>query len=299
MVEAVKQAMGDGRAFGVRLSYAVEREPLGTGGGVRNAVDLVAGLVVVLNGDVLTDMDLAAMLRFHRDRRSAASIYLTRVPDPTAYGLVEVDAAGRIQRFIEKPDPAQVTTDTINAGAYVLDRDLLARIPSDRAVSIEREFFPGLLRDSIPFFGWVADHYWLDIGSPAKYRQGQLDLLGGRVATTVSPPGRRDAGVWRADGVEVDPGGHVTAPAVIGAGSRLEAGSRVGPTAVLGERCAIGRDAVVSGAILWEEVTVAPGARLHDCIVGAGARVGARAEVGPGVVVESRASVPDGARLRA
>lgn len=297
MVEDVERAMGDGREHGVRLSYAVEVEPLGTGGGVRHAVEPVRGLVVVLNGDVLTDMDLGAMLRFHRERRASATISLTRVPDPTAYGLAEVDATGRIQRFIEKPDPAQVSTDTINAGAYALERDLIERIPTGRMTSIEREFFPGLLRDGIAFYGWVADHYWLDIGSPAKYRQGQLDLLAGRVGTTVAPPGARHDGRWLAEGVLVAPGATVADPAVIGARSRLEPGCRVGPSSVLGERCAVGPGAAVAGAILWEDVSVGARARLRDCIVGAGARIGADAEVGPGVVVESGASVPDGGRL--
>ena len=180
MVDAVRATMGDGAAWGVRLSYAVEDEPLGTAGGVRHAVDVADGRVLVLNGDILTDADLGAMLAFHEARGSAATLYLTRVPDPTAFGLVELGEGGRIRRFIEKPDPSQVTTDTVNAGIYVLDGRLLARIPRGRAVSIEREFFPGLLEDRLPFFGWVAEHYWLDIGSPAKYRQGALDLLRSR-----------------------------------------------------------------------------------------------------------------------
>jgi mannose-1-phosphate guanylyltransferase len=298
MVDAVERAMGDGRRWDVELRYAVEREPLGTGGGVRNAAHLAAELVVVLNGDVLTDLDLTAMLRFHRERRSVATIYLTRVADPTAYGLVELEADGRVRRFVEKPGPGEVTTDTINAGAYALDRSLLARIPTDRAVSIEREFFPALLHDRLPFHGWVADHYWLDIGSPAKYRQGQLDLLAGRVATDLTPPGFRVDGRWLDAGVELDPSAIVAPPAVIGAGSRLGPGSRVGPATVLGERCVVGAEAAVAGAVLWEDVSVGAGARLVDCIVGAGARIGARARVGAGVVLESGAVVDEGASLQ-
>ncbi len=229
MVEAVRAAMGDGAAWGVRLSYVVEEEPLGTAGGVRNAADRVADLVLVLNGDILTDADLSAMLAFHRARGAAASIYLTRVPDPTAYGLVELADGGAIRRFLEKPDPAQVTTDTVNAGAYLLDRSLLDRIPTGRAVSIEREFFPGLLTDRMPFFGWVSGAYWLDIGNPAKYRQGQLDLLAGRVATALAPAGACGDGRFIAERVVVEPGATVTGPAVVGAGCRLAAGAARGP----------------------------------------------------------------------
>jgi mannose-1-phosphate guanylyltransferase len=296
MVDEVRRALGDGAAHGVRLRYAVETEPLGTGGGVRNAIDLAGGLVLVLNGDILTDIDLSALLSFHEERRASATIDLFPVPDPTPYGLVELGEAGRVLRFIEKPDPAQVTTNTINAGVYVLERGLLARIPEGRTVSIEREFFPGLLADGIPFYGWVGHHYWLDIGSPAKYRQAQLDLMAGKVSTEVrfsSGAGR----CWIADDVTLAPTAEISEPSVIGAGSRLEAGSRVGPEAVLGERCVVGRGASVTGAILWDRVSVGDGAVVRDCVVGAGARIGRGAYVGPGVVIEGDGVVPDQARL--
>ncbi len=294
MVDEVRGAMGDGAAWGVRLCYAVEAEPLGTGGGVRNAIDLVGGLVVVLNGDVLTDADLGAMLRFHADRGAAATIYLYPVPDPTPYGLVELGVGGRVLRFVEKPDPAQITTNTINAGIYVLDRDLLARIDTGRAVSIEREFFPGLLKDAVPFFGWVPDHYWLDIGSPAKYRQAQLDLMAGRLVTGIAPVAR-SAG--QGESVVAALAATVVEPSVIGARTRLARGCRVGPQAVLGEDCVVGPGAVVEGAILWDRVEVEADAVLRDCIAGTGARIGAGAVVEAGAVLAAGAQVPDGARL--
>jgi mannose-1-phosphate guanylyltransferase len=331
MVEAVRHAMGDGADWGVRLRYAVETEPLGTGGGVRNAVDLMGeppptagradmeigpsgargepepkarradtemgpsrarlgGLVVVLNGDVLTDADLGAMLRFHAERRARATIYLVPVPDPTPYGLVELEADGRVRRFTEKPDPSQITTNTINAGFYIIDRALVARMPAGRVVSIEREFFPGLLADAVPFFGWVGEHYWLDIGSPAKYRQGQLDLLAGTLRAPVAP-------AFAAARPSSEEGGRVMSPSVIGAGSRLAPGSRVGPRSVLGRACAVGPDAVVEGSMLWDRVDVGAGAVLRDCIVASGVRIGAGAVVGPGVVLADGAVVPEAAVL--
>ena len=297
MVDEVRRAMGDGAAWGVRLRYAVETEPLGTGGGVRNAIDLVGGLVVVLNGDVLTDADLGAMLGFHTEREAAATIYLFPVPDPTPYGLVELGAAGRVLRFIEKPDPAEIRTNTINAGIYVIERALLARIPTGRGVSIEREFFPGLLADGVPCFGWVGDHYWLDIGSAAKYRQAQLDLMRGKVTARIGPAATGGHGI--AAGVDAAPTAAIVGPAVIGAGTRLAQDCRVGPEAVLGEACVVGAGAVIEGALLWERVDVGAGAVLRDCIVGAGARIGAGAVVGPGVVLAAGAAVADRARLSA
>ena len=297
MVDEVKRAMGDGSRYGVRLAYAVEVEPLGTGGGVRNAADLVDGLVVVLNGDVLTDIDLGAMLRFHRERGSAATIYLTRVADPRAYGLVELGDAGRVARFLEKPDPTLITTDTINAGVYALDRALLERIPTGRPVSIEREFFPALLEDRIPFHGWVAENYWLDIGSPAKYLQGQLDLLAGRVGSRVAS--LVTAAADARAGVDIDAAARVDAPVVLGARCQIAAGARVGPAAVLGDGCVVGAGAIVERTVLWEDVSVGAGARLGDCVVGAGARIGARARIDAGAVVESGGVVPDGAHVSA
>jgi NDP-sugar pyrophosphorylase family protein len=298
MVDEVRRTLADGAAYGVKLRYAVEVEPLGTAGGVRNAMDLVGGLVLVLNGDVLTDADLSAMLGFHAARGAVATIDLFPVPDPRAYGLVETGPAGRVLRFIEKPEPSEVTTDTINAGIYLLERELLARIPEDKPSSIEREFFPGLLADGLPFFGWVGRHYWLDIGSPAKYRQAQQDLMAGMVETTARQPPDA-AGRAIAAEVAVAPTATITGPCVIGAGSRLEPGCRVGPGTVLGEGCVVGQGATVSGAILWSGVSVGGDAILRDCIIGAGARLGVAAQVGPGVVIEAGRVVPDHAHLDA
>jgi NDP-sugar pyrophosphorylase family protein len=298
LVDEVRRIMGDGSAHGVRLRYAVETDPLGTAGGIRNAVDLVRELVVVLNGDILADPDLTAMLAFHAARGSHASLYLTRVPDPSQYGLVELEADGRIRSFIEKPPPGRATVDTVNAGVYVLRREVVAAIPTGRAVSIERETFPGLLGDRVPFYGWVSENYWLDIGNPAKYRQGQLDLMAGRVTTDVAPPGRAPGdGLRVAPGARVATGATLTAPCVIGPGTRVEAGARVGPNAVLGADCVVGAGARLEGAILWDGVTVGPGAVLQDCIVGARVRIGANAQLGFTAVVEGDTAVPAGARL--
>jgi mannose-1-phosphate guanylyltransferase len=247
----------------------------------------------VLNGDILTDADVGEMLRFHEARGAAATIYLFPVDDPRPYGLVELGEAGRVLRFIEKPDPAQITTNTINAGIYLLDRALLSRIPTDRPVSIEREFFPGLLADGVPFYGWVSRAYWLDIGSPAKYRQAQLDLLVGKVATRLAPAD----GARIAVEARVAPGATVAPPCVIGRDSRVERGARVGPHAVLGEQCVVDADARVEGSVLWDRVTVGPGAVLRDCVVGMGARIGARAVVEPGAVLAADAVVPDQGRV--
>lgn len=287
-VDDVRAALGDGRELGVALRYVVEDEPLGTGGGVRHAADLAAGTVFVLNGDILTDADLTAMGRFHEARGSRSTIFLTRVSDPRQYGLVETAADGRVERFREKPGPAEaVTTDTVNAGIYLLDAALLARIPPGRVVSIEREFFPSLIADGVPVFGWAADAYWRDIGSLAAYRTAQLDLLAGRVGTVLAPPGRREAGSWVEPGGRVAGGARIEPPCALAAGVEIEAGARVGPLAVLGPGTRVEREARVEGAVLWERVRVGRGAVLRECVVGADVVVAPGAIVGPGTVVES------------
>ena len=298
-VDDVKQALGEAEHLGVKLRYVVETEPLGTGGGVRNAADLARGTVFVLNGDVLADADLTAMRRFHESRGSRTTIYLTRVADPRAYGLVELDGDGRLQRFREKPAAGEsITTDTINAGVYLIDAALLARIPAGRAVSIEREFFPALIADGIPCYGWIADTYWRDIGSPAAYRAAQLDMLDGRVRTALPPPGREArAGVWMGEGVEVAAGATIAAPAVIGDGTRLAAGATVGARSVVGRHCRIGPGARVSEAILWERVSLGAHAVASGCVLADDVRIGDRAQVGAGVVLEAGAVVAERSTL--
>jgi NDP-sugar pyrophosphorylase family protein len=292
-VDDVRQALGDGAALGVRLRYVVEREPLGTGGGIRNAAELTEGTVVVLNGDVLTDADVSAMRRFHEARGSRATLYLERVADPRPYGLVELSADGRIRAFREKPaSPEEITADTINAGIYMIDTALLPRIARGRPVSVEREFFPALVTDGIPTFGWIADAYWRDIGSPAAYRAAQMDLLAGRVRTALVPEGEDHAGVWLGRGARVDRTARLAAPAVIGAGAAIEAGAQVGPGAVIGAGATIGAGARVEAAVVWDGVFVGAGAVLRECVVGARARIGAGVAVRAGAVVASDEEIP-------
>jgi len=296
-VADVRAALGDAEHLGVKLRYVVEHEPLGTGGGVRNASDLLSGTLFVLNGDILTDADLTAMRKRHEERGSRTTIFLQSVSDPRQYGLVESDPSGRLQRFREKPtDDSEITTDTINAGIYLIDADLLRRISPDRPSSIEREFFPGLIGDGIPCYGWCPTAYWRDIGNPSAYRAAQMDLLHGRVGIPLSPPGKQVDGSWVGN-ISVAPEARIVAPSVVGVGATLGPRCRVGPGAVVGDGVRIGADARIEGAVVWERVDIGAGAVLRDCVVGADARIGAHAHVGPEVVLESGAVVADRATL--
>jgi mannose-1-phosphate guanylyltransferase len=297
-VDDVRRAM-DGQTLGVRLRYVVEPEPLGTGGGVRHAADLAGGHIFVLNGDVLTDADLTAMRCFHERQGARITILLHPVDDPRQFGLVETDAGGRIRRFREKPGPHEpLATNTINAGVYIIEAQLLQRMPAGRAMSIEREFFPAVIADGIPCAGWCPSAYWRDIGSPAAYRAAQMDLLDARVRTPLPPPGERRAGAWVGAECRPDPSARLSPPAVVGDHVRIAAGAQVGPHAVIGAGCRIGPGARIEGTVLWERVEIGGGAVVRDCVIGADARIGAHASLEAGVVLESGAVIVEHARLR-
>ena len=295
--EAIRTIMARERLGEVRLRDVVERNPLGTAGGVRNAADLVDRRVVVLNGDVLTDLDLTAMLRAHEARGAAATIYLTPVENPTAYGLVELGPDGRVHRFLEKPGWEEVTTNTVNAGVYVLERELLDWIPKGEAYSMEREFFPLLLERGVAFYGFVSPGYWLDIGTPAKYFQAQQDLLARRFRAPVEPAGHEGPAGWIHSTATVAPSARIRGPVVIGPECHIEATAVVGPSVVLGAECRIGAGAVIDTSVLWEDVDVGAAARLTGCLVGRSVSIGAHARVTPGAVLGDGSRLGDYSRL--
>src|SRR5689334_10894814 len=176
----IEEIFGDGSDIGLGIQYVVEPEPLGTAGAVRYAGESLNESVVVFNGDVLTEIDLQAVIALHRERRAKATIVLTPVENPSAYGLVEIDDRSNVLRFLEKPDPHQITTDTINAGIYVLEPDTFERIPSEQPWSIERSFFPSLIERRETFVAYVYRGYWIDIGTPEKYMQVHRDIMARR-----------------------------------------------------------------------------------------------------------------------
>ena len=171
--------LGDGRSRGLRLRWVHEDRPLGTGGAVKNAQSRIKETTLVLNGDILHTLDVSAFLRFHRRVRADLSIALTRVKDPTLYGLVETDPSGRVRRFLEKPSWDEIVTNAINAGAYLFEPSVVARIPPGVNYSLERSLFPHMLEDGARLFGYVSRGYWMDIGTVEKYLQVHIDILGG------------------------------------------------------------------------------------------------------------------------
>jgi mannose-1-phosphate guanylyltransferase len=281
--DRVRAVFGDGAALGKRIRYAVEETPLGTGGAVKNAEPWLDDTTIVFNGDVLTDVDLPAVVDLHRRTRSAATLVLAPVPNPAAYGLVETDPDGRVRRFVEKPDPSQITTDTINAGIYVLDTTTLGLMPPAVNHSIERAFFPALLARGDRVVAHVHRGYWIDIGTPEKYLQVHRDILGGRFLVALD--GRQQAGGHVHREAMVDEGALLEPPFYIGPRCQVPAGARVGAGAVLTAGVSLAPGAHVADSVLWEGARVGRDARVQGALLGRDVELGERAAVGPGAVL--------------
>ena len=295
--ERVRSVFGDGAADGFSIRYAVEDSPLGTGGAVRNALDQLDERTLVLNGDVLTDVDLAAVLANHEALGAAATLVLTPVPNPSAYGLVETDADGRVRRFLEKPDPSQITTDTINAGIYILETRVLDLIPPAQSQSIERAFFPALLARGDLVRAHVHRGYWIDIGTPEKYRQVQTDILNGRFPVALQ--GQRGPAGWIHPKARVAPKARLVGPVYLGPGVVVEAESVVGPETVLVSDIVVGPGASVAQSVLWAGCRVGAHGRVVQALLGPGVQVADHARLrgailGEGTVVSSYSCLEDG-----
>lgn len=279
MSESVREVLGDIYA-GMRLRYVFESEPLGTAGPVRLAADegVLEERLLVLNGDVLTDMDLTAEIAFHEEKGALATLALIAVDDTASYGVVPTSDDGQVEAFLEKSE-GPAPTNRVNAGAYVLERSVVDRIEPGRAVSFEREVFPALVGEGL--YGWHAEGYWIDIGTPERYLEATWDLLAGRVESSL--PERDETGSL------------VYEPA-------LTSGAHVGPQAVVGRHNSVGSDAQVERSVLFDDVVVGADASVRESIVGEGARIGAgarleRAVVGRGAQIPDGEQVEPGARV--
>jgi mannose-1-phosphate guanylyltransferase len=280
MSDAVRRVLGD-IYDGMRLRYVVEEEPLGTAGPVRLAYDegLLEERVLVLNGDVLTDIDLTAELAQHERTEALATLALHPVDDTSSYGVVPTAADGAVEAFIEKGG-GDAPTNRINAGAYVIERSVAESIPAGRAVSFEREVFPSMVGDGL--YGYEAAGYWIDIGTPERYLEATWDLLAGRVASTLPPRDETGSLVYE---------------------NCLLSGAHVGPQSVLGRHCSVGTDARVERSVLHERVHVGADAAVVASVLAERVRVGERARIGPGAmvgagaVVEPDAVVAEGGRI--
>lgn len=287
LAEVFEPYFGDGSSLGLHLEYVTEEEPLGTGGAIRNVASrLHSGPdapVLVFNGDILTGLDIQALVRTHRTTGADVSLHLTRVEDPRAFGLVPTDATGRVTAFLEKPQtPEEIVTDQINAGAYVFRRSVIDTIPAGRPVSVERETFPDLLATGAHLQGMVDSTYWLDLGTPQAFVRGSADLVLGR-APSPAVPGRC--------------GDRLVLPtATVAPDAKLTGGTVVGEGAHIGEGARITGSAILAGAV------IEPGAVITDSLIGARARIGERsilegAVIGDGALIGPDNELREGVRV--
>jgi mannose-1-phosphate guanylyltransferase len=303
--DAFIDAYPGGSIAGVRLSYAVETTPLDTAGAIRFAAR-DAGIdqtFVVVNGDVLTDSDIAGLVAFHRERGAEATISLTPVDDPSAFGVVPTDPDGRVRAFIEKPPRDEAPTNLINAGTYVFEPSVLDRIPGgDVRVSIERETFPALV-EAGTLFAQGSEAYWLDTGTPDAYLRAHRDLLLGRRTGPPSPGAQLDPaigpGVWRIGEVEVSEA--AVTRSLLGRGAAIATGARV-EESVIGAGAVVEDGASVVGSVLLPGARVASKASVDGSVIGPDAIVGQRcvihalSVIGAGAVTAS-GTVIDGERV--
>jgi len=289
--DKIADLLGDGSDFGVNLTYVTEPHPMGTGGAYRFAAETLRETVVVLNGDILTNIDISRLIDFHRDRSATATLALATVEDPTAYGLVETDKEENILRFLEKPKSNSIKPDgvnTINAGIYILEPSILDLIPEGEARSFEYDVFPAILDRKLPFFGYVmAGTYWRDLGNPKSYLEAHHDFFDRKIGTFAID---RDTTSDIATVASID------ISSVIGPGCVIKPGARI-IRSVIGPGVHIEEKAVIEGSVIWPHTRISAAAEIQDAVIGRSCYVGRNVAVTPGTVLGDKASIPDYSRV--
>jgi NDP-sugar pyrophosphorylase family protein len=300
----IKAALGDGRKYGVKLYYSHETHPLGTAGAVKNAEKYFDNdPLLIFNGDILTDINLTQVIAFHKKNKARATLTLTRVADPTAYGLIITDKHGIVKSFVEKPSWEQVanfakigSADTINAGIYIIDPKVFRSVPAETEYSFERQLFPGLLAKGELVCGYVSDRYWIDIGKPAQYRQAHEAILRNEVAVRVYGA-RQDNRYWIGDHVRIAKSARLVGPSLIGQRVAIGEECRIKDYTVLGDRVQVGNETVIANTIIWERTRVGSHVSLEGCIVGYGCLIEDNVTIGQGVVLADGSVVKRGSLL--
>jgi len=285
----IEDLLKDGADYGVWIRYAVEGTPLGTGGAFKNAEEHIDSTTVVFNGDVLTGLELGAVIARHRQRKAVATIVLTPVENPSAYGLVETDADGWIQRFIEKPGPDEITCNTINAGVYVLEPSVLSYMPKGEPYSFERGLFPTLLEHKQPMLAYIMDRYWIDIGTPQKYLEVHRDILAEKFKSKRIPASALERTTLPSSAL-VDSKSIIDQDVTIRDNVLIE-------NSVIGRNCKIAEGVHIVDSVIWSGNTIDTGARISGSIIGKGCFIGSSAQLRPGVVLGDKTVVTDFSQL--
>ncbi len=288
----IEEVFGSGESMGVRLRYVVEPSPLGTGGAIRFAAQGATETLVVFNGDVMTSIDVNMVIAVHRERRAKATIVLTPVGNPRAYGLVETAPDGAVRRFLEKPKADEITCDTINAGIYVLEPDTFDRIPPNVAYSIERAYFPSLIERGEPFFAYIDPGYWIDIGTPEKYMQVHRDMFDGRFNGGRFATADRSKPIVAPD-ARIEQGARLEAPCFVDSGAHVKAGAVVGQYAVIGRGAVLEEEAEVRNSIIWPNTRLGQHAEIDGAILARNCHVGRNVTLRAPVVLGDKTVLTD------
>jgi mannose-1-phosphate guanylyltransferase len=293
MPQAIVDYFGDGSRLDMKITYVIEETPLGTAGAIKNVEQHITGRFFVLNGDILTSLDLDAMLRFHEEKGGIGTLHLIPVEDPSAFGCVVHDADGLVSAFVEKPPKDQAPTNDINAGTYLLELEILDRIPAGRPVSIERETFPQAIAAGERLFAYTTTDYWIDLGRPEHYLTAHRDILSGAMPLKLEP------GISGAGGLALQGHPGVVPPVHADEDVVIDASAQIGPNVVFGRGCSVGAGAVIHESVLWERVSVGPGTRIEEAIVASGATIGPEVRIEKGTVIGHDVTIEPGQVLKA
>ncbi len=282
--QQISNCFGDGRKYGIKIRYVTESKPLGTGGAVKNSEEFIKGRTFISNGDIIANIDLKDMAAFHRRQKADLTIALFRVADPTAYGSVKTDRDGRILHFLEKPKPSEITTDTINAGFYLFESEILNFIPPKINYSSERKLFPELLKKGKRLFGYIHSGYWQDLGTPEKYLGVSADILAGKLGYHI--PGRKiRKNLVAGKDSKIAKGIKIKGKLVCGKRVRIEKNVQIKGWVVLGDRCRIEKEARLSNCIVFANTKIRQGAVVENSIIGKDCLIGAYSRIGKGTVL--------------
>ncbi len=290
MPQMIRGYFGEGAHLGVELDYSVEEVPAGTAGSVKLVEHYLDETFLVVSGDAVTDMDLGALLRFHRERGAAATLALKRVPDPLEFGVVITAEDGRIERFLEKPTWGEVFSDTINTGVYALEPEVLAEIPADQPFDFSKELFPKLLADGVPLYGWIADGYWRDIGNITQFQEANQDALDGKVALQLPGVRLRD-NVYVGEGSLAENIEQIRGPAVIGNYCSIDATASIGPYTVLGNNVIVKEFCETEHCVVDSNTYLGPRSQIRGAVIGKSCEIRAHASIAEGAVVGDECSI--------
>jgi mannose-1-phosphate guanylyltransferase len=291
--EPIKKSLASYKELDIKVDYVIEGVPLGTAGAVKNTEKFIDDTFIVFNGDVMTEIDLTEMINLHRRLKPEASIALTPVDNPSIYGVVETDSSNMVKRFVEKPPPELVTTNMINAGIYILEPNVLQRIPGSKFFMFERQVFPEMLSEGKPILGYKSDSYWIDIGTPEKYLKVNHDLLGQIPEYGIKLEG---------DG-NISSTARITGPVLIGKNHNIGENVQIKGPSVLGSGCTIASNTIIAGSILWDGVNISENSILKNCIIGSHSSIGAKnimdnCVIGDDITIAAESGLKPGSRIR-